>query len=62
MYLEQTEIVCLGLREELFPYSKQEMQRLDCATTISKNTYEKNHIAIDEGTTQDIGLIAGLHK
>jgi DNA-binding MarR family transcriptional regulator/N-acetylglutamate synthase-like GNAT family acetyltransferase len=63
MYLEQIEIVRLGLREELLPYSKQEMQRLDCAMTIFKNTYEKNnHIAIDEGTTQDIGFIADLHS
>jgi len=41
MYLEQIEIVRLGLREELLPYSKQEIQRLDCAMTIFKNTYEK---------------------
>lgn len=63
MYLEQTEIVRAGLREELVPYSKQEIQRLDCAMTVFKNTYEKNNlIEICEAKIQDIGFVADLHS
>jgi DNA-binding MarR family transcriptional regulator/GNAT superfamily N-acetyltransferase len=63
MYLQQIETVRQGLKEELHSYSDQEIQRLNTAMTIFKNTYEKkNEIDIEEGGIQDIGFIADLNS